>query len=94
MLNEQQQEILRISQEECAEVIQAISKVFRFGLNGTHPDRAQDNQEHLSEEIGDLIAMIELLIRNGIIKEDDVMQARINKFKKLSKWSNIDIPEV
>jgi NTP pyrophosphatase (non-canonical NTP hydrolase) len=89
-----EKQVLLIAQEECAEVTQAISKVFRFGLNGTHPDRAQDNQEHLSEEIGDLIAMIELLIRNGIIKEADVMQARINKFKKLSKWSNIDIPEV
>jgi len=29
-------EVLLIAQEECAEVTQAISKVFRFGIDGSH----------------------------------------------------------
>ena len=32
MLNENEKEIMLITQEECAEVTQAISKVFRFGF--------------------------------------------------------------
>ena len=34
MLNKVQEEILTILQEECAEVIQAVSKVRRFGEAG------------------------------------------------------------
>ena len=30
------QEIMMIAQEECAEVTQAISKVFRFGFDSVH----------------------------------------------------------
>ena len=44
-------EILLIAQEECAEVTQAISKIFRFGFLSQHNGRT--NRQHLAEELGD-----------------------------------------
>jgi hypothetical protein len=37
-MNDKQREILVITQEECAEVIQEISKIFRFGIDEMHKD--------------------------------------------------------
>jgi NTP pyrophosphatase (non-canonical NTP hydrolase) len=80
-------EILLITQEECAEVTQAISKVFRFGFDSVH--KGVSNQEHLEEEIGDLMCMIDLLIDRGIVRESAVLTARSEKMMKLQSWSKI-----
>jgi NTP pyrophosphatase (non-canonical NTP hydrolase) len=80
-------EILLITQEECAEVSQAISKVFRFGMDDEY--KGITNREHLEEEIGDLMCMIDLLIENGIISESAVMTAKNEKLNKLMTWSGI-----
>lgn len=87
ILNDQNEEILLITQEECAEVTQAISKVFRFGIESTH--NGFSNRERLEEEIGDLMCMIDLLIDSGIVSESAVMTAKNEKMLKLQKWSNI-----
>ena len=80
-------EILLITQEECAEVSQAISKVFRFGMDDEY--KGITNREHLEEELGDLMCMIDLLIENGIVSESAVMTAKNEKMNKLMTWSNI-----
>ena len=89
MLNIQSvdKEILLITQEECAEVSQAISKVFRFGLDERYED--QTNREHLEEEVGDLLCMIQLMMDNGIINYHACNIAKRNKLDKLTKWSTI-----
>ena len=87
MMNEQNREILLIAQEECAEVTQAISKVFRFGIDSVH--NGVSNKEHLEEELGDLLCMIELLIASGMADEMTVYHAKNAKMVKLAKWSNI-----
>lgn len=87
METEQLREIMLITQEECAEVTQAISKVFRFGIDGEH--NGATNRERLEEEVGDLLCMIELMIENGIIDGNAVAEAGVNKKQKLAKWSNI-----
>jgi len=86
-MNEVNKEILLITQEECAEVTQAISKVFRFGFDSVH--KGVNNREHLEEEIGDLMCMIDLLIDNGIVRESAVMSAKNEKLNKLMTWSDI-----
>lgn len=86
-LNDQQLEALRITQEECAEVIQAISKVMRFGLDTKWNDHS--NQERLEEEIGDLQCMIEVLKDTGILDPEFVRRAQYAKRIKLQTWSNI-----
>ena len=82
-------EILLITQEECAEVSQAISKVFRFGLTESHPITKINNQAHLEEEIGDLLCMIQLMMEYKIIDKDACEAARLQKLNKLIKWSTI-----
>lgn len=86
-LGEIDREIMLITQEECAEVVQAISKVFRFGFDSVHKGVA--NRDHLAEEIGDLMCMIDLMIENGLVSESAVMAAKHEKLAKLEQWSNI-----
>ena len=80
-------EIYAITQEECAEVVQAISKVMRFGLDTTHNGRT--NRDHLEEEIGDLQCMINLLIERGVCDMVSVLEASKRKRDKLQTWSTI-----
>ena len=86
-MNESQKQILLITQEECAEVTQAISKVFRFGVDVKYNERT--NKERLTEELGDLHCMIELLVESGLIDRKELLNASGNKRNKLLKWSNI-----
>jgi NTP pyrophosphatase (non-canonical NTP hydrolase) len=86
-MGEVDKEILLIAQEECAEVTQAISKVFRFGFDSVH--NGKNNREHLEEEIGDLVCMIDLMREHGLISWGNVMDASVKKMKKLEQWSNI-----
>lgn len=80
-------EIMLITQEECAEVTQAISKVFRFGMDSQH--NGASNKTRLEEELGDLLCMIELMIEKGIVDGVAVAKAGVAKKEKLAKWSNI-----
>jgi len=82
-----EKEILSIAQEESAEIIQAISKIFRFGLDTVH--EGVSNREHLEVELGDLQCMIDLMIENGIVRQEKMWDAQGRKFEKLKTWSNI-----
>ena len=48
-------------QEEAAEVIQAVSKIRRFGENNSHPDRNTTNKQELVTELEDLLAILAAL---------------------------------
>jgi len=78
-----------ILQEECAEVIQAVSKCRRFGIDEIHLKLGKSNRENLTEEVGDLLCMIDLLIKSGIVDDQAVYLARVAKEEKLKKWSTI-----
>ena len=82
-------EILDILQEECAEVIQSVSKCRRFGLNNQYLNGAGTQRENLAKEIGDVVAMIELLEQHGVVTAEEITAAKQNKFNKLRKWSTI-----
>jgi NTP pyrophosphatase (non-canonical NTP hydrolase) len=88
-MSDKQKEVMLIAQEECAEVIQAISKVFRFGMDDVHPTTMKSNKDSLEEEVGDLLCMIELMQEYGIINATNVLNANVSKRNKLKKWSNI-----
>lgn len=89
-MTESEKQILLICQEECAEVTQAISKVFRFGYDSVYPkESSEDNRAKLEGELGDLQAMIELMIETGIVDESNVKLASSRKKIKLKEWSNI-----
>ena len=88
-MDNQVKEILCITQEECSEVSQAVSKIFRFGWDSVHPSTGLDNKYRLEEEIGDLLCMIDILVEKCIISDDAVNAARKTKREKLKMWSNI-----
>jgi NTP pyrophosphatase (non-canonical NTP hydrolase) len=91
-MNEDTKEIMLILQEECAESTQAISKCFRFGPDQIKPGKEKTNMQHLEEELGDLIAMIELLTDKNIgVTKEGLEKAKQRKFQKLKTWSNIKI---
>jgi NTP pyrophosphatase (non-canonical NTP hydrolase) len=82
-------EILDILQEECAEVIQNVSKCRRFGLDNVYLNGTGTQRENLVKEIGDVVAMIDLLKEHGVVTDAEIDAAKQNKFNKLRKWSNI-----
>lgn len=86
-ISDRQQEILLIAQEECAEVSQAISKIFRFGLDDNY--NGKTNRERLEEEVGDLVCMIELMQKHGLLDPEFLRQATRTKYSKLERWSTI-----
>lgn len=86
-MNEREREILLILQEESAEVIQAVSKVFRFGWDSEWD--GQTNKEHLEEEVGDYLAMVQIMVDTGMIDTFAIDTAKRNKIEKLKKWSTI-----
>lgn len=90
-MNDETREILCITQEECAEVTQAISKIFRFGPDQVKYDQDKTNREHLEEEIGDLLCMVDILVQKAILSDWNINEARINKLEKLRQWSSITV---
>lgn len=88
-MDNQIKEVFCITQEECAEVTQAISKIFRFGFDSQHPVTLKTNQESLEEEVGDLLAMVDIMMEKCIISDSAVNAARQAKREKLKTWSSI-----
>ena len=88
MITERQREVLVITQEEAAEVIQEISKIYRFGIDDPHRD-GMTHRERLETEVGDLLCMIDLMVDNRLIDPTAVEIARQNKVSKLRKYSQI-----
>ena len=86
-VNDHQEEGLNILQEECAEVIQAASKIKRFGLIGKPINTTLTNRESLEMELGDVLALVDLLVASGLgITEEGIEKARVNKMMRLSKY--------
>lgn len=82
-------EVMDILQEECAEVIQAVSKISRFGIDNFKPGKPKTNREHLEEELGDMLAMIDILIELKVVDKSNLDAANLAKKEKLKQWSNI-----
>ncbi len=66
-MNTNNQYYLDKLQEEAAEVIQAISKVRRFGPDNNHPDRQSTNMQELIGEVEDFMALLAALEANKVI---------------------------
>ena len=87
-MDSQTKEVMDILQEECAEVIQAVSKVSRFGIDNYKPGKPKTNREHLEEELGDVLAMVDILLEKNIVSSanlETAKKAKIEKLKQLSK---------
>ena len=81
-------EILDLLQEECGELVTAISKVRRFGMENSYKDGGTQ-REHLVQELGDITLLIELLKAHNVFTEDELHKAQLRKSLKLVEWSKI-----
>ena len=75
------QELMTITMEECGELIQVCSKAIRC-------DNYYNNDK-LTEEVGDIMCMIDLLHEYDLISWTDVDNRVLEKKKKLKKWSSL-----
>ena len=78
--------LLIIAMEEAGEFIQACSKVYRHN-GGDHEVKC------LSEEVGDVQALINLLTEKGLIDLNIANDKRIKREQKL-RGATIDLPNV
>lgn len=88
MMDSKHREILIIAQEEAAEVIQEISKIFRFGIDSQHQD-GMSHRVKLEDELGDFLCMIDLMIEQDIVHPKSLALAKIAKQEKLKQYSSI-----
>ena len=78
---DERQQLLVITMEECGELIQECSKNLR---RSEFFDR-----DAFKKEVGDVYAMIELLVEWDVLSWDEIENRRDEKRKKLSKWSDL-----
>ena len=75
-------------------MIQVISKINRFGLHSAHPEKPDvTNLEHLEEEIGDALAIIDMPTNAGYLTKAGLAAAALRKKNKLREWSNITVED-
>lgn len=85
-----QEKNLTLVIEECAEVIQTICKIKRFGINDVNPTLDITNQNHLSEEVGQLLYCLDILGYYKVLNQEKVSEGYREKAVKLSKWYHKD----
>ena len=76
--------------EECAEVQKIAAKALRFGLDDHAPDSPTTNSEDIALECADLLAVMEMLEREGIIptfRDAGLIQAKKDKVEKYMKYA-------
>ena len=88
-MKRQVQEALDILQEECGEVIVEISKCRRFGLDSLHYKTGIKHATMLELEVGDVLALVDILIEQGILDTARLDIAKEAKKEKLKQWSRI-----
>ena len=86
-LSELDEELLGILQEECAEVVQIVSKIRRFGLNSVNPYKndSKTNRELLADELGDVQLAVNKLKGRMIILQAELDEREKNKLPHFMK---------
>lgn len=87
-MNSKTNEALVILQEECAEVIQEVSKCFRFGINDLNKDGIKHSVV-LEKEVADMLCMVDILVEQGVLDLGRLATGKIEKQAKLKKWSKL-----
>ena len=83
-------ERLAILAEECGEVIQMVGKILRHGLDNFNPfyERRVTNRELLSQEVGDVYAIVRVMMRTGDLDEVKVFHSDQSKIDRMWPWLN------
>lgn len=86
-LTDEEREVLTVLMEEAAEVIQAGSKILRFGKEETpRREGVKTNVVVFSEEIGDLNTMMDLATELGLIDIVAQIEGEHRKTERFDKY--------
>lgn len=76
-------ELLGLATEECGKVSQRIGKIFRWGWDADFEGTTQ--QHKLEVELGDVLAVMLLMIHNGLVTKSGIGTACVQKIKKFQE---------
>ncbi len=83
-LTNDQLERLAMLAEECGEVVQMVNKIIRHGYASKHPDGGDNNRTLLSEEIGDIEAVLSMMRQHNDVRRltsADIIAKKQRKMK-------------
>tara|TARA_B100000927_G_scaffold183112_1_gene147444 strand:- start:686 stop:964 length:279 start_codon:yes stop_codon:yes gene_type:complete len=82
---DQRQQLMVVTMEECGELVQACSKILR------RQELYADTKyvQNLKDEIGDVYAMIQLIVEHDVVSWEELDKRVKVKREKLSKWSDL-----
>lgn len=72
-------------QEEAAEIVQAVSKLRRFGADNSHPERKTTNLQELVGELEDFLALVAALEADKLIDLTHSQESIKKKFQAVYK---------
>ena len=79
-------QLMYVTAEECGELVQSCMKIARWGIN-------DDKRETLLEEAGDVYCMLQLLIKNGVLTQEELEARASVKVEKLKHYTPIIVKE-
>ena len=79
---------LNLLQEECAELIQALSKIRRFDLDFVNPIDGVSNRDSLIQEMADVRLFLAAVREDYNITQGELWDAVKRKEIKLKTWYN------
>ena len=91
-LTPEQTESLSILAEECAEVVQAVTKILRHGLLGTMPDNLScgvyDNMSVLRGELADVVVAAAVVSHVFCLSATEMNHRIDDKLLTLRNWTH------
>lgn len=92
-LTPEQAELLTLLAEECAEVVQSVTKILRHGMYSHHPaDPSRTNQTLLNREVGQVLAAIAMLKSIGVLETAALEQAHASKLATVQQYLHHHTP--
>lgn len=80
-------EMISCASEEAAEIGMIIGKALRHGIDSCHPEPgSKPNRFEIAREIGQLIAVMQIMCDVGVVHMNDVEAGRLEKWDKIGKY--------
>lgn len=91
----QHENLLITLTEYCANIQEAVSKSFRFGLQNHHPDKPDiTNTDVIMKKYYQIGTLIELLQEYGklpVLSEDEIKKIREDTMKSTYEWMEVSL---
>lgn len=79
-------EMLALIAEEAGEIVQAVAKALRHGLDSVHPETDLDNTTALENEIGDLLAAVQIATSANVLTVHQIELAKRRKLERVGRY--------